>query len=196
MPNPLAFVLASLTLLLVPGPTNTLLLTSGTVAGWRQSLGLAAAEISGYSVAIFLLVVGVGPLVQAFPALASGLKVIAALYLLSVAIVLWRRGGIEAGHTMPVEFRRVFVTTMLNPKALIFAFFIVPHLFDGRRNEALPYLLGLGAMILAAGIAWISAGALIGIPVSKTQTGGLAQRVGAVAQVSFATVLLSSVFWG
>ncbi len=195
MVPPLSFILASLTLLLMPGPTNTLLLTSGTIAGWRPSLNLAAAELSGYAVAIFVLAIGVGPLVQAFPALALGLKIIAAIYLLSVAVLLWNRGGIEAGQTMPIEFRRVFVTTLFNPKALVFAFFIVPHLFDGRRIEALPYLAGLGAMILAAGVTWISGGALIGIPVSKTRTGGLAQRVGAVAQFSFATILLSSVFW-
>ncbi len=196
MVNPLAFVLASLTLLLMPGPTNTLLLTSGTVAGGQRSLNLAFAEISGYALAILLLAVGIGPLVRAFPMLSIVLKVIAALYLLSVAVVLWRRGGIEVGRTRPIEFHRVFVATLFNPKALIFAFFIIPHLFDGRRGEAMPYLFGLGAMILGAGIVWISVGALIGIPVSRTGTGGAAQRVGAVAQFSFAAALLGSVFWG
>ena len=196
MLDPLAFTLVALTLLLTPGPTNTLLLTSGMVAGWRRSLGLAVAEISGYTAAIFLLAVGIGPLVQAFPALALGLKIIAASYLLSVAILLWKRGGVEVELRAPLEFRHAFVTTLFNPKAFIFAFFVIPHLFDGRRSEALPYLLSLGAMILTAGLAWITAGALISIPVSKTRTGGIAQRVGAVAQFSFAAALLSSVFWG
>jgi threonine/homoserine/homoserine lactone efflux protein len=147
MVDPIAFTLAALTLLLMPGPTNTLLLTSGTVAGWRRSIGLAVAELLGYSAAILLLVVGIGPLVRAFPPLALGLKIVAALYLISVAVVLWRRGGVETGRTAPIEFHRLFVTTLFNPKALIFAFFIVPHLFDGRLGESPPYLLALGIMI-------------------------------------------------
>lgn len=195
MLDPIAFTLASLTLLLTPGPTNTLLLTSGTIAGWWRSTPLIFAEISGYATAIFLLAVGVGPLVHKFAELALLLKIVAAVYLVANAVGLWKRGGVAAAQTEPVEFRRVFITTLLNPKAIIFAFFVIPHLFDGRLEEALPYLLGLGTMIAAASISWVLAGALIGIPISKSQ-GGLAQRVGAVAQLSFAALLLSSLFWG
>lgn len=196
MLDPIAFTLASLTLLLTPGPTNTLLLTSGTVAGWRRSTPLILAEISGYATAIFLLAAGIGPLVHAFAGLALLLKIVAAVYLVANAVGLWKRGGAAAVQTEPVEFRRVFMTTVLNPKAIIFAFFVIPHLFDGRREEALPYLLGLGTMIVLVSSLWALAGALIGIPVSKSQGSGLAQRVGAAAQLSFAALLLGSFFWG
>jgi threonine/homoserine/homoserine lactone efflux protein len=169
---------------------------SGATAGARRSVGALVAAVLGYVTSVSLLAAGVGPLVGAMPTLALMLKVLAALYLVGIAVALWKRGGHAAGQAKPVEFREVFIATLLNPKSLIFAFFVIPHLFDNRRIEALPYLLALAAIALAAGLTWILGGALIGISASALRTGGLAPRLGAVAQFSFATALLSSVFWG
>lgn len=196
MADPLAFTLACLVVLFAPGPTNTLLMISGATAGARHYFGAVVAAVLGYVTSVFLLAAGIGPLVRAMPTLALLLKVAAALYLASIAVALWRRGKHEAGQAKSVEFREVFIATLLNPKSLVLAFFIVPHLFDDRRAEALPYLLALAAIALAAALTWIFGGALIGISASPLRTGGLAQRLGAVAQFSFATALLSSVFWG
>ena len=126
MEDPLLFVLAVLTILGTPGPTNTLLATSGAAAGARASLALVQAEAAGYLIAILTLGLVLGPVVAASPLLATGLRLAVGSYLLLLAVRLWRRGGaalVEGGVVTP---RQVFTTTLLNPKALVFALGVVP----------------------------------------------------------------------
>ena len=52
MTNPPLFVLAVLTVLITPGPTNTLLFTSGATVGISRSLRLLVAEFAGYNLGI------------------------------------------------------------------------------------------------------------------------------------------------
>ena len=55
----------------------------------------------------------------------------------------------------PVEPGRVFVTTLLNPKALIFAFAIIPP----RSPIAVgPWLLGFSVLVALVGAFWIFLG--------------------------------------
>lgn len=44
MTNPFLFVLTVVTILVMPGPTNTLLATGGATVGMRRALPLALAE--------------------------------------------------------------------------------------------------------------------------------------------------------
>lgn len=120
------FVAASLSLLATPGPTNTLLATSGAGAGLRRSVHLLTAELGGYLLAIALLRSLLGPLITATPLLGLTLRLTAALYLIYLAMTLWRHGSRQMHDSAPVTFSRVFVTTLLNPKAIIFAFTLLP----------------------------------------------------------------------
>jgi threonine/homoserine/homoserine lactone efflux protein len=86
--EPAAFAIACFPLLAAPGPTNTLLATSGAAIGVRGSLPLLAAELSGYLLAIFLLRVLVGPLIAAVPAFGIALRIAAVIYLLHLAAKL------------------------------------------------------------------------------------------------------------
>jgi len=56
----------------------------------------------------------------------------------------------------PITFYRVFITTLLNPKAIIFAFALLPSQI-GFLN-LLPWLLGLSVLIATAGTGWIILG--------------------------------------
>src|SRR5215471_15611701 len=146
MTDPILFVAAASVLLFMPGPTNTLLLTSGAAAGWRSSLPLVLAELSGYATAIALLVLGVGPIIRAVPSLGAAFKVAAACWLLFMAATLWISGSLASQQREGLEPKGVFLTTLMNPKALVFAFVVVPHLFDGHLASAIPYLASLGVV--------------------------------------------------
>lgn len=153
-------MLAVLALLATPGPTNTLLAASGASVGLVRSLGLVAAEGAGYLLALVVLIAVIGPLVATHGALTVGLKLAAALWLAWCAARLWQEAAEGFSLTgTPVTWTRMFLTTSVNPKALVFAFVIFP---PGGLGTAAPWLAAFLGLVVLAGTAWIAIGALIG----------------------------------
>jgi len=184
----LAFFLMSAALLFTPGPTNTLLAVGGAGRGLRQSWALPLAELGGYFAAIHLLAFVAGPQVQA-PLAQMLLRLVLALYLAWVALQLWRSTGTllpERSVTPP----QVFLVTLLNPKALVFAFVVLPSLAQGW-HAALPQLVALAVMILMASLSWITLGAMLARgEILRPQ---LVPRAGAIVLAGFALVLLAGI---
>ncbi len=190
--EPTAFALASLTLLATPGPTNTLLATSGAGVGVRRSLPLLVAEFGGYVIAISLLIGLVGPVIAATPVVGTALRLVAALYLLYLAAKLWRR-GVEMPVAGPsVTFTNVFVTTLLNPKAIIFAFTLLPA--DLALSALTPWMAGLSLMIGVVGSLWIAAGASLRRGFAGIIPSRIGYRVSAVALALLAGSLSAHAF--
>jgi threonine/homoserine/homoserine lactone efflux protein len=187
MEDPLLFALTVLTILGTPGPTNTLLATSGAAAGFRASLRLVPAEAAGYLIAILTLGLILGPVVAASPLLVAGLRLAVGTYLLLLAVRLWRRGGATFAGGVAVAPRQVFTTTLLNPKAVVFALGVVP--FGAPRPYL--YLLGFVLMLAAVAVCWIGAGAALGRAAAGAGRAGVVPRVGAAAVAAFALVLVS-----
>jgi threonine/homoserine/homoserine lactone efflux protein len=165
-------------LLATPGPTNTLLAASGAALGARRALKLLPAELAGYLASIGAATLLLGPVLAAGTAAATVLKLAAAAWLVSSAAMLWRKSASQLAP-VPADGIRVFTTTLLNPKALIFATLIFPPEAFARGAMAFaPLCLGFGA-------AWTLTGATL-----------LRDRVGprticrttAVAQIAFAGV--------
>ena len=84
--------------------------------------------------------------------------------------------------------RQVFVTTLLNPKAIVFALGILP--FAAGQGVWPPYLLGFLVLLIAVATAWITAGALLGAAAGRRGWGRAVPRVGAAAVGGFAVVML------
>lgn len=200
------FLLGALVLLATPGPTNTLLAASGAACGICRSLALLGGEILGYLTAIATLTLAIGPLVAQHAALGTALRAALCLYVLLLAWRLWTLGAGTTAETRPITARRVFVTTLLNPKAAVMAFVLLPvtptagladalpplaALMDSLPRlaalmESLPRLAALGLLIVAVGSSWIAAGAFAGRGMGSPQTG---YRAGAIALVAVAAVL-------
>jgi hypothetical protein len=75
-----------------------------------------------------------------------------------LAVELWEKGGQHGDGDTAVTIGGVFVTTLLNPKAIVFAFTLLPL---APAHELGPRLAALAALILVAGSAWIVLGAAI-----------------------------------
>jgi len=188
MEDPLLFTLAVLAILGTPGPTNTLLATSGAGVGLRRSLVLLPAEACGYLISILLLGLVLGPVVAASPAISIALRLAVGAYLFVLALKLWRQGAVARADAAGIGPRQLFVTTLLNPKAIIFALGVIPFGTAG----VWVYLLGFVAMLALVGFCWIMVGAGIG---RLAQAGGVARlvpRVGAAAIGLFAALIVMS----
>lgn len=190
MQDPILFALAVLAVLGTPGPTNTLLATAGAAVGLRRALPLIAAEAAGYSIAILTLGLALGPVLAGAPWLAMALRLAVGAYLLVLAWRLWRRGGTRLATGAVVTLRQVFVTTLLNPKALVFALGILP--FEAGRAVWPAYMLGFLLLLAAVATGWIATGALLGGAAGRRGWGGAVPRVGAAAVGCFALLLLVS----
>ena len=183
----LPFAAAALSLLAVPGPTNTLLATSGASVGWLRSLHLLAAELCGYMLSIALLRELLGPLMLAMPIVGTTLRIAVAVYLIYLAVLLWRHGRRELGDRAPVTFPRVLITTLLNPKAIIFASALLPLEVNGL--DLVPWLAVLALLIAAIGATWIAIGVSLGRGLEGVGRGDLIYRLGAIAQIVLAGMI-------
>lgn len=178
----LTFFAATCFLLAVPGPTNTLLATSGAGIGVARSLHLLAAELCGYLLSIALLRMALGPIVSDVPLAAVVLRVAVTIYILFLAAMLWRVNTRELRDGAAVTFGQVLLTTLLNPKALVFAFLLLP-LHVGPL-ELLPWIGVIALQILTAGAAWITVGATLGRGARRLGHPDLITRTGAVTLVA------------
>jgi len=155
-----AFFFSALALLLVPGPTNSLMGVAGAQRGLLHVARLLTAEIAGYLTAILPFALIGTELLARFTAFGIALKLVAAIWTMVLALKLWHaRAGNDHGGA--VTLRQIYITTALNPKALIFALVLLPAVNDSA--FALRLALFCVLVVLAA-LVWGSVGALMRIP--------------------------------
>ncbi|MBJ9420158.1 LysE family transporter [Acinetobacter oleivorans] len=122
------FIGLVVTILLTPGPTNTLLASAGIQAGVKQSLKLIPAEVMGYLIAITSWGILLESVSHFIPWLPPVLKLISATFILYLAFKLWTSSTNDIKLDNPlITPKALFVATLLNPKALLFASAIFPH---------------------------------------------------------------------
>ena len=143
--------LAILALLLTPGPTNTLVALAATARGWVGALRLLPYEIAAYLLVTVPLALLGALALEAAPLLRPIITLASGIWVMWLAIRMWRP-NVEAGAT-EVTPRRLFITTLLNPKALIFGLVLLPS-----PHLALHLLLFVALIVLVAAV-WAGIGA-------------------------------------
>ncbi len=149
------FAAAVLALLLAPGPTNTLMGVAGAQGGVKRVLRLLPAELAGYLAAILPLAFIGERVLGHWPLAAIALKALAALWVMVLAIGLWRTDGETA--VADVSAGRIFLTTLLNPKALVFGLVLLPAPAEA---GFVPHLGLFCLLVVAVALLWGAAGAL------------------------------------
>ncbi len=187
------FVVEVLGVLAIPGPTNSLLFVSGMSRGFQASLKLILAEVGAYLISISSLVLVLEPVTRTYSTVPQLLRVACSIYLIHLAIRLWRSGGQEIQDSHPITVRRVFFTTLMNPKNLIFAFGIFPTPSTGA-SELFPYLAGFSGICTGVASGWIAAGAMIQSNTAQRIHLGWVYRGEAFLLAGFAIVIVVSAY--
>lgn len=181
------FIGLVITILLTPGPTNTLLASSGIQVGLRKSLLLIPAEAVGYIIAITAWGMLIGKVSATLPLLPTFLKLLSAAYIIFLAIKLWRTANQEVVLNQPIiRPKELLCATLLNPKALLFASAIFPAAAWKNQDIYLAHMGTFVALILPIALFWISVGAMLASKKVNWLSQAKLQRTACVVLVSFA----------
>ncbi|MCA0422762.1 MAG: LysE family translocator [Proteobacteria bacterium] len=132
----LAFVAASVILLIIPGPTILLVVSYALGQGWRAALPSAIGVALGDFTAMTLSMLGIGALLAASATLFTALKIVGGLYLIWLGWKLWRAGGaLEAAPRTDTAstFKMIghaWLVTALNPKSITFFVAFLPQFLN------------------------------------------------------------------
>ena len=148
--------------------------------GWRNALLLPVAEAAGYALAVSFYLV-LTHFVAAVGAALPILKGIAAAWLLFSAWKLWKQPVVVEAPARATAFRRVLVTTLLNPKAMLVGTILIPNMTPGQPVAALACFLALS---LLAGSGWTALGAAVPSKGRRHAYKGAALALGAFAIVA------------
>lgn len=156
------FIGLVITVLLTPGPTNTLLASSGIQVGVKRSLQLIPAEVVGYFIAISLWGILIESVAQYLPWMPSILKLCSAAFIIFLALKLWMTSNKVFDQTQPlITYKSLFVATLLNPKALLFASAIFPQVAWSNFNAYVVHMTTFLALITPIAFLWIAFGSVL-----------------------------------
>lgn len=179
------FSVAVVALLILPGTTNAVLALSARDLMPVRFVLLLATVATGYLVILLAVSTFAAPFLHAHPEAAREVKLLAAIWVLALAVRLWATGTAET--IVPVGPKQLFVTTVLNPKAIIVGLTLMPAV----KGAASLSTFGVFTLaVVATSSAWLLLGRIvIGRSEAMHQ---LARRIGATVLVAFSFTLAVS----
>ena len=157
----LAFSVASLALIVVPGPSVAYVLTTTLRHGRRTGVAATIGIETGYLVHVAGTVLGLSALIAASATAFSALKIAGAGYLLLLAWRAWRSRDArtlatlvdDEGVATPMSARSAFLGALpvgaLNPKTAIFYLAFLPQFVREGAGPAALQLLVFGLVFIA-----------------------------------------------
>jgi homoserine/homoserine lactone efflux protein len=153
-----AYLIATLIVLVIPGPTVMLVLGYSLSEGRRCALSVVAGVALGDLTAMTLSLAGLGAIMTTSTGLFTVFKMIGAAYLVYLGIKTWRsrpaglnRQPAECLRSGRVMMGHAFAVTALNPKGIMFFAAFLPQFIQPAR-PVLPQLILLGGTFLILAI--------------------------------------------
>jgi threonine/homoserine/homoserine lactone efflux protein len=154
----LAYVAATIVLLVIPGPTILTVISYSIAHGRRANVPLVAAVALGDSTALVLSLLGLGTLLAASAFWFTVVKIAGGLYLLYLGVKLLRAGiapaelrAADAPGSMWKLFGNTWLVTALNPKGIVFFIAFLPQ-FINRNGDVTQQLWILAVTFVALAI--------------------------------------------
>lgn len=161
--NDWSFLFVVSTILLTPGPTNTLLASSGISTGLRKSLTLLPCECLGYLAATSLWGVVFNTVAGNYPFVINLIKIASGIYIARLCRKLWLHSAFGPQDTSQPAIRgpQLFLATLLNPKAAIFAMALFPAQTWSSVSNYARVMASFLALVAAIGVIWIGFGSAL-----------------------------------
>jgi threonine/homoserine/homoserine lactone efflux protein len=151
-----AFTLAYTLMAAAPGPVVFLVMSYAMTRGQRTALAVVAGTTLGDATCLLAAALGIGALLAASATAFLVLKLAGAAYLLYLGVKMWRAPVADrpAERASSASLLRVFahayMTTVLNPKSVLFFMVFVPQFLAPSRPLA-PQLAAMLASVLICG---------------------------------------------
>lgn len=151
-----AYVIACIVIILVPGPTVTLIIASSMRHGTRAGLLNVAGTQAGIAVMIAIVGIGLTSMIEAAGHWFEWLRLLGAAYLIWMGWQMLRTGGKLMDGEAPARprggfFLQGFLVAISNTKTLIFFGAFIPQFLDPKGNHALQIvIMGATALVFAA----------------------------------------------
>ncbi|KNG93682.1 LysE family translocator [Pseudaestuariivita atlantica] len=175
-----------------PGPNVILLTMSGARFGFAATLPHLLGVALGVGVIAAVTGLGIAALLLAQPALELVLKIIAAAWILWMALGLWRSSARSAdGKGRPMTFFEAVLFQWVNPKVWAVALTAASAYpgAGGPVSEAARLALAFSGVNLFVCLFWTSAGALLQRLLTRPMAWRLFARTMAVALAVFAFLI-------
>jgi len=152
----LAYLLACIVIIIVPGPTVTLIIANSLSHGVRAGLLNVAGTQIGIAFMIALVGFGLASVIEALGWWWEVVRLAGAAYLIWLGIKLFRStGGLGEARRSPAPrggfFLQGFLVAVSNPKTLVFFGAFLPQFIDPTGNYFQQLLImGVTAIVVAA----------------------------------------------
>jgi homoserine/homoserine lactone efflux protein len=153
-----AYLAACLIIVLVPGPTITLVIATGMRHGTRAALLNVAGTQLGLAVMIAIVGIGLTSLIESMSHWFEWVRLIGVAYLIWMGVQMFRSSGKVDASGAPLVprggfFLQGFLVAVSNPKTLIFFGAFFPQFIDPAGKYPLQIVvMGVTAMVFAAGM--------------------------------------------
>jgi threonine/homoserine/homoserine lactone efflux protein len=135
----IAFVIAAEALLILPGPTDMVVVSYALTQGKRSAWASVPGVTLGDATALILSLLGLGAVLMASAELFNVLKIAGALYLIYLGIKTWRAPVPETLDGAPLQHGRwrimahTYMATALNPGGIVFYVAFVPQFLSAEK---------------------------------------------------------------
>jgi leucine efflux protein len=195
-------VAATMVFLMLPGPGTFCVLTCAGQRGVRGGFAALAGLMLGDAVLIFLAAIGVAALLQANPLLFYGVQYLGAAYLawLGFRLLTAKQGGGGAAvvpFSNAADFRRGFLVTLINPKAIVFYMAFFPLFIDPARQRGSLTFVAMAAVISCCTLFYGSLLVLLGNAAARRlahhrQIGAYASKAAGIFLIGFGIKLTTN----
>jgi threonine/homoserine/homoserine lactone efflux protein len=159
--NLIALAVATVILVMIPGPNVALIVANSIRYGFRMGATTALGVTCGNAIQLVLVVLGMAAIIQFAAEALTWIRWLGVAYLVYLGIRTWNMPADDLGNVkaVPAVFWRAVVIAAINPKTLLFIAAFLPQFVvvdDGVIGHPATIAAVFLAVLLAGDLIWAS----------------------------------------